>query len=81
MAKLDKQSSLKKCQDPEIWITDLEDIQVRLDDKGSSILDSQFTIHVLNNITPSYGVQFDSIQSSVESAFWKIKHEMTMVII
>jgi gag-polypeptide of LTR copia-type len=43
MFKLDKQFrefSLKKSQDPEVWITELEDIFVRLDDMGSSILEN-----------------------------------------
>jgi gag-polypeptide of LTR copia-type len=37
MVKLDKQfrdSSLKKGKDPEVWITQLEDISVRLEDMG-----------------------------------------------
>jgi gag-polypeptide of LTR copia-type len=54
MVKSEKQFrelSLKKCQDPEVWITELEDICVRLDDMASSILEIQFMIHVLNNLT------------------------------
>jgi hypothetical protein len=45
MVKLDKhlrESSQKKGQDPAVWITDLEDIQVRLDDMCSSILENHF---------------------------------------
>jgi hypothetical protein len=37
MIKLDKQikySSLKKCQDTKVWITEFEDFCVRLDDMG-----------------------------------------------
>jgi gag-polypeptide of LTR copia-type len=40
IVKLDKQFrelTLKKGQDPEVWITELEDIRVRLDDMVSSI--------------------------------------------
>jgi gag-polypeptide of LTR copia-type len=57
LVKLDKQfidSSLKKGQDPEVWITDLEDICVKIDDIGSSILENQFMIHILNNLTADY---------------------------
>jgi gag-polypeptide of LTR copia-type len=60
MVKLDKQfrdSSLKKGQDPEVWITDLEDIWVRLDDIGSSISENQFMIHILNNLRADYDLQ------------------------
>jgi hypothetical protein len=41
---------LKKGEDPEVWITQLEDICVRLEDMGSSISERQFMIHVLNNL-------------------------------
>jgi hypothetical protein len=41
-----------KGQDPEVWITELEDLRVRLEDMGSTILDNQLMIHVLNNLTP-----------------------------
>jgi hypothetical protein len=62
MVKLDKQfrelSLIKKSQDPEVWITELEDICVRLDDMGSSISENQFMIHVLNNLTSDYDLQF-----------------------
>jgi gag-polypeptide of LTR copia-type len=40
MVKLEKQFrglALKKGQDPEVWITELEDLYVRLEDMGSSI--------------------------------------------
>jgi hypothetical protein len=53
MVKLDKQfrdSSLKKYQDPEVWMTELEEFRVRLDDMGSRISENQFMIHVLNNL-------------------------------
>jgi gag-polypeptide of LTR copia-type len=54
MVKLDKQfraSVLKKGEDPEVWITQLEDICIRLEDMGSGISERQFMIHVLNNLT------------------------------
>jgi gag-polypeptide of LTR copia-type/Zinc knuckle len=60
MVKLDKQfrdSVLKKGEDPEVWITQLEDICVRLKDMGSGISERQFMIHVLNNLTADYDLQ------------------------
>ena len=45
MVKLDKQfrdSSLKKGEDPNVWITQLEDISVRLKEIGLEILEKQF---------------------------------------
>jgi hypothetical protein len=60
MVKLDKQfrdSSLKKGEDPEVWITQLEDISVRLEEMRLEILVKQFMIHVLNNLPPDYDLQ------------------------
>jgi hypothetical protein len=58
--KQDKQfreSSLKKGEDPEVWITELEDIQVRLDAMGSGISETEFLVNALNNLTPEYNLQ------------------------
>jgi hypothetical protein len=60
MVKLDKpfrEYSLKKSQDPEVWITELEEIRVRLDNMGSSISENQFMIDVSNNLTSEYDHQ------------------------
>jgi gag-polypeptide of LTR copia-type len=60
LVKLEKQFrglSLKKGQDPETWITDLEDLRVRLEAMGSSISENQFMIHILNNLTLDYELQ------------------------
>jgi hypothetical protein len=54
---LDKQfrdSVLKKGEDPEVWITQLEDLCVRFKDMDSGILERQFMIDVLNNLTSDY---------------------------
>jgi hypothetical protein len=48
---------LKKGEDPEVWITQLEDISVRFEDMGLEILEKQFMIHVSNNLTPDYDLQ------------------------
>jgi hypothetical protein len=60
MVKLGKQfieSSQKKGEDPEVWITDLEEIFAMLDDMGSSILENQFIIYGLNDLTSDYYLQ------------------------
>jgi gag-polypeptide of LTR copia-type len=60
LVKLEKQFSqcaLKKNQDPEIWLTELEDLRMKLEDLGSSITDNQFMIHILNNMTTYYDLQ------------------------
>jgi gag-polypeptide of LTR copia-type len=68
MVKLDKQFrelTLKKGQNPEVWITELEDICVRLDDMGSSIPENQFMIHVLNNLTADYDLQLALLEKRI----------------
>jgi hypothetical protein len=60
MVKLEKkfrELSLKKGQDPEIWITELEDLRVKLENMGSCITENQFMIHILNKLTSNYDVQ------------------------
>jgi hypothetical protein len=60
MVKLDRQLRdyvLKKGDNPEVRITRLEDVCARHEDIGSDILERQFMIHVLNNITSNYGFQ------------------------
>jgi hypothetical protein len=49
---------LKKGQDPEIWITELEVLCVKLENMGSCITEDQFMIHILNNLTSDYDLQF-----------------------
>jgi gag-polypeptide of LTR copia-type len=57
LVKLEKQFrelSLKKGQDPETWIKELEDLHARLETMETSILENQFMIHILNNLTSDY---------------------------
>jgi gag-polypeptide of LTR copia-type len=68
MVKLDKQFrelTLKKGQDPEVWITEFEDIRFRLDAMGSSIPENQFMIHVLNNLTADYDLQLALLEKRI----------------
>jgi hypothetical protein len=60
MVKLVKQFrefSLKKGQDPEVWITELEDLRVKLENMGSCFTENQFMIYILNNLTSDYDLQ------------------------
>ena len=68
LVKLEKQFrelSLKKGQDPEVWITELEDLRVRLETMGSSISENQFMIHILNNLTSDYELQLAMMERRV----------------
>jgi hypothetical protein len=71
MVKLEKQFrelSLKKGQDPEVWITELEDLCVKLENMGSCITENQFTIHILNNLTSDYDLQLALMERRVGDA-------------
>jgi gag-polypeptide of LTR copia-type len=68
MLMLEKQfrtSSLKKGENPEVWITELEDLHIRLEDMGSTNSDNQFMIHVLNNLTTDYNLQLALMEKRV----------------
>jgi gag-polypeptide of LTR copia-type len=67
MVKLEKQFrtlSLKKGENPEVCITELEDLRIRLEDIGSIISDNQFMIHVLNKLTTDYDLQLALMEKS-----------------
>jgi hypothetical protein len=71
MVKLKKQFrelSLKKVQDPEVWITELEDLCVKLENMGSCITENQFMIHILNNLTSDYDLQLALMERRVGDA-------------
>jgi len=68
LVKLEKQfrqCALKKGQDPDIWITELEDYRMRLEELGSSISDNQFILHILNNMTDDYELQLAMMEKRI----------------
>jgi hypothetical protein len=71
MVKLENQFreiSLKKGQDPEVRITELEDLCVKLENIGSCMPENQFMIHLLNNLTSDYDLQVALIERRVGNA-------------
>ena len=44
-------------EDPNVWISQLEDLWARLKDMNAAILDNDFYVHILNNLPPKYEVQ------------------------
>jgi DNA-binding cell septation regulator SpoVG len=71
LVKLEKQFrelSLMKDEDPEVWITHLEDLRVRLEAMDSIISDNQFMIHILNNLTSEYKLQVAMMERRVGDA-------------
>ena len=65
MEKQFRQSALKKGQDPDIWITELEDYRMKLDELGSSITENQFILHILNNMTADYDLQLAMMEKRI----------------
>jgi hypothetical protein len=68
MVKLEKQFrelSLKKGQDLDVWITESEDLCVKLENMGTCITENQFMIHILNNLTSDYDLQLALMERRV----------------
>jgi hypothetical protein len=65
MEKQFRQSALKKGQDPDIWITELEDYRMKLDELGSRISENQFILHILNNMTANYDLQLAMMEKRI----------------
>jgi gag-polypeptide of LTR copia-type len=66
--KLEKQFrelSLKRGQDPETWITELEDLCVRLETMESCIVENQFMIRILKTLTLDYERQLAMMERRV----------------
>jgi hypothetical protein len=63
-----RELSLKKGQDPEVWITELEDLCIKLENMGSCITGNQFMIHILNNHTSDYDLQLALMERRVGDA-------------
>jgi hypothetical protein len=65
MEKQFRQSALKKGQDPDFWITELEDYRMKLDELGSRISENQFILHILNNMTTNYDLQLAMMEKRI----------------
>jgi hypothetical protein len=71
MVELEKQYrdlSLKKGQDPEVWITELEDLRDKFENMASCIIENQFMIHIFNNLTSNYDLQLELTERRVGDA-------------
>jgi hypothetical protein len=59
---------LKKGQDSEVWITELEDLHVKIENMNYCITENQFMIHTLNNLTSDYDLQLALMERRVGDA-------------
>jgi gag-polypeptide of LTR copia-type len=66
LVKMEKQfrhCALKKCQGPDVCITELEDYRMKLDELGSSISENQFILHILKNMIAAYNLQLAMMEN------------------
>ena len=43
-------------EDPDVWISNLEDLRIRLEEQGSRMEEVDFMVHILNNLPKDYEV-------------------------
>lgn len=70
LTKLHKQFysfKLNKNADPDVFITTLEDLRVRMEEMESSMSDEQFMVYVLNNLTTDYDTLIDLLGRRIGS--------------
>jgi gag-polypeptide of LTR copia-type len=60
-----RESKLGRNEDPEIWINNLEDLQVKLEVMGSNMTDEQFLIQVLNSLSGDYKLQMTLMEKCI----------------
>jgi hypothetical protein len=65
LSKMFYQAKLKEGQDPEEYITYLEDLRDHLDECGYKMNDEQFMVQVLNSLTKEYETQVDRLEQKL----------------
>jgi hypothetical protein len=54
--------------DPETWITEMEDLRLRLDDAGSLMMEDHFMTQILNSLTENYLLQVMLMKKEIDAA-------------
>ena len=54
-------------KDPEEFITNLEELQVKLAEMGREITDKDLIIHILNNLPKEYDLQVEQLESRIDA--------------
>jgi hypothetical protein len=62
-----RESKLGKDEDPETWITNSEDLRLKLEVMGSFMTDDQFMVQVLNSLTNDYELQMLLLEKRIGS--------------
>jgi hypothetical protein len=70
LSKMHKQfysAKLKKKQDPDEFITNLEDTRSRMEAMKSTMSDDQFMMHIMNNLTSDYSMDISKLEKKNRS--------------
>jgi hypothetical protein len=68
LAKLHEQfycAKLKKKTDLDVFIMYLEDLRVQMEEMGSTMMDNQFMLHIMNNLTKEYENQVSKVEDYI----------------
>jgi hypothetical protein len=65
--RLFRECKLGEDEDPETWITNLEDLRLKLKVMGSFTTDNQFMVQVLNSLTNDYKLQMLLLEKRIGS--------------
>jgi hypothetical protein len=65
--RLFRECKLGKDEDPETWITNLEDLQLKLEVMGLFMTDNQFMVQVLNSLMSDYKLQILILEKRIGS--------------
>ena len=52
----------KKTQDPDIWITQLEDYRYQMDEMGETVSDKQLMMKILNSVPEEYDIEVSKLE-------------------
>ena len=54
--------------DPDVWLTELEDLRVQLMSAGSTMSDDDLLEHILNNLPKEYEIVLSKLEDRLRSA-------------
>jgi gag-polypeptide of LTR copia-type/Zinc knuckle len=59
-------AKLKQGSDPDSFLTYLEEVRLKMEEMGPTISDTQFLLHVMNNLTHEYEMQVNRLERKIE---------------
>ena len=67
MGQLHASRLMKKSEDPDVWISELEILRSRLNELGPVIDDEFLILHILNNLPSDYDNVVENLEERVDS--------------